>query len=140
MSEDDASPEGAGMRVESRIMLFIGAAVALGAAVYAGLAYEDSGTTLLALTAGMALLMGGYLALQARKRPDPSGGHRPSGTTAEVVDQEYLPHASIWPFGVGMGAIVAFNGLALGTWALLPGLVLTGASLMGYARQSRRRD
>jgi hypothetical protein len=32
------------------------------------------------------------------------------------------------------------NGLALGAWALLPGALLTVASVIGYARQSRHRD
>ncbi|HEV8115865.1 MAG TPA: hypothetical protein VGP53_06480, partial [Acidimicrobiales bacterium] len=51
----------------------------------------------------------------------------------------YLPHASAWPFLVGVAALVTLNGLALGLWALVPGVIgLTGA-LIGYAGQSRRR-
>lgn len=52
----------------------------------------------------------------------------------------YLPHASIWPFAMGVGAFVVANGPALGLWALLPGAVLLGAAVLGFCRQSRYRD
>lgn len=128
---DDGSPRAAGMRVEARMFAGIGAFLALATAVYAIAAYEWAGTVLLLLAAGMALLLAGYLTLQARRHAEPA---------AVGAGQPYLPHASVWPFGTGVGAVLMANGLALGLWAVIPGAALVGWSLWGYAAQSRRRD
>lgn len=133
---EDGAPEAAGGRVEAWIFLGVGAAVLVLFAVYAATSGEEAGTTMLLLTAGLGALAGGYLLFQSRRTPDPAavGGNR------QVPEEAYLPHASIWPLGVGAGLVVMANGLALGAWALVPGAMLLVASVWGYARQSRRRD
>ena len=143
MTKEDADPRTAGVRVEARMFLAVAAFVAVAGALYWSLSYEDAGTTLLALTAGMALFVGAYLVLQARKHPDAAehhvaaeSGSRPNAGHAH----EYLPEASIWPFWIGVGAFVALAGLVLGYWALVPGGIVTGGATLGYVRQSRRRD
>ena len=133
---DDGAPESAGGRVEARIFLGIGAAVLVMGLVYAAASGERAGTTMLVLTAGLGALAGGYLLSQARDRAEPAA----TGGNRQVPEEAYLPHASIWPLGVGAGCVVMANGLALGAWALVPGAMLTVASVWGYARQSRRRD
>ena len=133
---DDGAPESAGGRVEARIFLGIGLAVLVMCLVYAATSGERAGTTMLLLTAGLGALAGGYLLLQARRSAEPAA----TGGNREVAEEAYLPHASIWPLGVGVGCVVLANGLALGAWALVPGMMLTVASIWGYARQSRRRD
>lgn len=140
--EQDADPRTAGMRVEARIFVGIALFLVLATVVYGLTAAEDAGTTMLLLAGGMALMVGAYLALQARKHtdaaePDREGG---GGAAEPALDHGYLPHASIWPFGVGMGLVLIANGLALGLWAVIPGVLLAGSCLWGYARQSRRRD
>ena len=139
----DGDPGLAGMRVEARIFVGIASFLLAVTAVYWLSSSEDAGTTMLVLSAGMAMLVGGYLAVQSRTRTDPAEGEG-AGTadpSRPPADQEpYLPHASIWPFAMGMGLVVMANGLVLGMWALAPGAMLAGASLWGYARQSRRRD
>ena len=133
---DDGAPEAAGGRVEARIFLGIGLAVLVMCVVYAATSGERAGTTMLLLTAGLGALAGGYLLSQARSAAEPAA----TGGNREVAEEAYLPHASIWPLGIGTGCVVLANGLALGAWALVPGLMLTVASIWGYARQSRRRD
>ncbi len=122
------------MKGEAKVFGAVGAFLLLIAAVYVLTSYEEAGTVMLMLAAAMGLWIGVYLwnadrrsAVRVHHRPGPAG-------------EPYLPHASVWPLGVGLGAVVAANGLALGGWALLPGGMLTAASLWGYARQSRRRD
>ncbi|WP_294565400.1 cytochrome c oxidase subunit 4 [uncultured Arthrobacter sp.] len=122
--------------MEARIFLGIGAAVLGMTVVYGATADERAGTTMLLLTAGLGALTGAYLAHQSRRAADPAA----TGGNREVPEEAYLPHASIWPLGVGAGCVVMANGLALGAWALVPGAMLTVASVWGYARQSRRRD
>lgn len=139
----DGVPERAGMRAQARIFLGIALFLVIAAAVYGLTSAEEAGTTMLLLAGGMALIVGGYFSVQARSstdsaEPDRSGG----GGEADPATQgeAYLPHSSVWPFAMGMGMVVTANGLALGGWALVPGVLLTAASTWGYARQSRRRD
>ena len=117
------------MKVVGRAYLFLGVLVALMAAGYWFTSYENAGTVMLALAACLALFVGLYLAFTARR-----------ATTHPVAEPEpYLPHASAWPFFVGVSALVALNGVALGLFALVPGVIALGGALVGYAGQSRRR-
>ena len=131
----DADPELAGGRIEARMYLGIALFLLLAGAIYLFFAYEEAGTVLLIVGAAMGLLLGGYLEVQARRRHDPS-----ERDAEDAVEQHYQPEASIWPFGVGMGAVLFLNGLALGLWAVLPGAAVAAGSVWGYARQSKRRD
>lgn len=117
------------MKVVGRTYLGLGALVALMAILYWFTSYEHAGTAMLGLAACLALLIGVYLALAARH------------TTTEPGDEAepYLPHASAWPFFVGVAALVTANGLAIGLWALVPGAIALAGALVGYAGQSRRR-
>ncbi|MDQ3145389.1 MAG: cytochrome c oxidase subunit 4 [Actinomycetota bacterium] len=137
----DGVPELAGMRIEARIFLGIAAFLALLAVVYVLGAYEPAGTAMLALAAAMGLVIGGYLAVQARRWADPaSRGEEDAPQPAPAAAEAYLPGSSIWPFGLGMGLVLMLNGFALGAWAVLPGAGIATACTFGYARQSRRRD
>ena len=132
---DDGSPEKAGVRAEARVFLVVAAGVLLWFVVYWLLSYERAGMTLLLLTAVMTAVLGGYFLLQARRHPDPAAAA--GGSPADGV---YLPHASVWPFAIGIGAVLVGNGIALGLWAVFPGAALLAYGIWGFARQSRRRD
>ena len=120
------------MKVVGLAYLVLGLLVSLMGAVYWFTSYENAGTTMLGLAACLALLVGGYLTLTARRATAHGGG--------DGGAEPYLPHASVWPFFVGAAALVAANGLALGLFALVPGVIALGIALAGYAGQSRRRD
>jgi hypothetical protein len=120
------------LRVQWRIFLGIAAFIAVIGVIYWFVSYEDAGTTLLALASGLALFFGGYLFLQDRKKP-------PVATRPAGDETQYLPHESVWPFGIGFGVFLAFNGLILGLAWALPGAVIVATSLGGFVAQSRRR-
>lgn len=124
------------MSVGARMMLGIGGFLAAISAVYWFLSYEEAGSVLLLLAAGLALIVGGYLWWATREH---ASSPSPAGADEEEAEH-YLPHASLWPLGVGAGSVVLANGLALGLWAAVPGSMLLAASVVGYARQSRHRD
>lgn len=118
-------------RVPLRVFLAVGAFVALLAVVYWFTSYEDAGTAMLALAAVLALWCGTYLWLQQRPR-----AHQPAGDSGPA----YLPHASVWPFAIGLGAATILNGLVLGIWVIVPGAALLALGVGGFVRQTRRRD
>ena len=125
---DDAERDRA---VPAGVFLIIAAIMVIAATVYWFVSYEDAGTTMLALAAVLAGWAGGYLWLQGRAAAP--------GADERAEPEHYLPHASLWPFGIGAGAFFAFNGLLLGPVFLFPGAVLLVLSIAGWARQSRQR-
>ncbi|HET9442961.1 MAG TPA: cytochrome c oxidase subunit 4 [Acidimicrobiales bacterium] len=132
------------MTLWGRMMLAVAGFLVLLSAVYWFLSYEEAGSILLLLAAGLALVTGAYLVASTRQgrtaEPGPGGSALEAEGEGAEASGLYLPHASVWPLGVGIGSVVLANGLALGLWAVVPGaIVLTGA-LVGYARQSRHRD
>ena len=122
------------MVVARRIFLFIGSAVGTMSLVYL-LTDDDAGQMMLGVTSLLGLVCGGFLWLEMRG-DESTGDARLSGPEPG----QYLPHASIWPFAIGVAAFLLTNGLILGTWFLAPGVVIMAAGIIGFGRQSRRRD
>jgi hypothetical protein len=110
--------------------MFIGIAVFMSVigVVYWFVSYEPAGTTMLGLSAALAALCGAYLRVQYEGRD-----------RAPAPDDHYLPHASPWPFGVGLGAMLAVNGLIVGLGFAIPGVIVLGISIGGLLSESRRR-
>lgn len=122
------------VRIQSWMFLGIGAAVAVMAAIYVRLSYEEAGSVMLVLAAALSFVCGGYLWIQAR-----AGGRSETGASSGR-ETMYLPHASIWPFWIGLAAFLLTNGLVLGIWFLVPGAVLLAIGVVGFLRQSRARS
>jgi hypothetical protein len=121
------------LRVQWQLFLGVAAFIALLAAVYWFVSYEDAGTTMLALSCGLALLFGGWLFLQDRR-----SAHGPA--TSHDLPPHYLPESSVWPLGVGVGVALALNGLILGWAYAVPGAVIVALAVAGLVAQSRRRS
>jgi Cytochrome c oxidase subunit IV len=119
-----------------RVFLTVGGLVAVIAVIYWFTSYEDAGSVLLALAAVLAIWCGSYLWLQLRQRP--AAGETAGGPEAEAP--AYLPHASAWPFAIGLGAATVLNGLVLGTWVVVPGVALLALGVGGFVQQTRQRD
>lgn len=139
-------------KVPWRVFLAIGSFVALLAVIYWATAYEESGTVMLLVSAVLALWIAAYLWLRQRER---TGAEAVAATAAEEGAAEgralpghgvaeegehYLPHASAWPFAIGLGAATVANGLVLGLWVIVPGAALMALGIGGFVRQTRRRD
>jgi ABC-type Fe3+ transport system permease subunit len=123
--------------VPRRVFLTIGGGLTVLALIYGATSYEESGIVLLALAAVLALWCGAYLYLQQRPRQDNRRGEVAGELGGAAV---YLPHASVWPFAIGLGAATILNGLVLGTWVLVPGVGLLALGIGGWVRQTRNRD
>lgn len=112
-----------------KMFLGIASFMALIGVVYWFASYEPAGTTMLGLAAALAALCGVYLRIQSE-----------GGDPTEAEHQEhYLPDSSVWPFGIGLGALLAANGFILGVGFAIPGVVVLGISVGGLVSQSRRR-
>lgn len=122
---------GTELRVQWRIFLGLAVFIAVLGVIDWFVSYEDAGTTLLALASVLALLFGGYLFVQDRKV---------AAAPARPHHDEYLPHSSVWPFGIGFGFFLAANGLILGLAWTVPGAVLVATSVGGFVLQSRYRQ
>ena len=117
-------------RVQARIFLGIAVFMALIGIVYWFASYEPAGTTMLGLSSALAAVCGVYLRVQ---REGSDGAHE------HAHEEQYLPHSSVWPFGIGVGALLAFNGLIVGVGYAIPGLVVLAIAIVGLVSQSRRR-
>ena len=118
------------MATEARVLLGVGAFVAVLAGIYWATAYEEAGTAMLVLASALVLWPATYLWLRGRSAPD---------AEPEPHD-EYLPHASPWPFAIGVGAFLALNGLLAGGWFAFPGAVVLAVGIGGWIHQSRERS
>jgi len=116
------------LAVQSRVFLGIAVFMALIGVVYWFASYEPAGTTMLALSSALAATCGVYLQIQDEHEP-----------TAAPADEHYLPHSSVWPFGIGLGALLAVNGLIVGVGYAIPGVVVLAVAIVGLISQSRRR-
>jgi hypothetical protein len=140
-------------KVPWRVFLFVGAFVGLIGLIYWSTAYEEAGVVMLMIAAVLGLWIAAYLWLQQRGAAGPlieaaqeaaevtaaAGRAAPGTGTAEHV-AHYLPHASAWPFAIGLGGATLANGLVLGLWVTVPGAALMALGIGGFVRQTRRRD
>lgn len=139
-------------KVPWRVFLAIGSFVALLAVIYWATAYEESGVVMLLVAGGLGLWIAAYLWLQLRGPVGPTvaaelaaeaaaaEGRTVAGAGVAEEGQYYLPHASAWPFAIGLGAATVANGLVLGLWVIVPGAALMALGIGGFVRQTRRRD
>ena len=114
-----------------RIFFGVAAFMALIGVVYWFASYEPAGTVMLGLAATLAAFCGVYLRVQGESTAN--AGH------ASPAETEYLPHSSVWPFGIGLGAWLTASGIIVGLAFAVPGMVVLALALAGFVSQSRRR-
>ena len=120
-------------QVPWRIFMGVGVFIGVIALVY-GPADEAAGKVMLAVAAMLGLFCGTFLWLNLRRF---EAGN--AGDVGGDDDALYLPEASPWPFGIGLGVTLVLNGLLIGAWFLVPGTMVLVLSLAGFANQSRHR-
>ena len=95
------------------------------------------------LVAGLFAIVAGYLAFHERlarlEAREAAASLTDDDVPVEEPDEQYLPHASIWPLELGAGMTLTLCGFAMGSWVLVPGLVVTIHASIGWLLQSRRR-
>jgi hypothetical protein len=119
------------MKVEGLVFSVFTTFLGVTAIVYWYTSKDPTGTAALAISAGLGLLIGGYLLVTAKRL-----GPRPSDLAdAEVADGSgdlgHFSPGSYWPFFISMGAAIMLLGAIVGIWLALIGAVTTFATLMG---------
>jgi hypothetical protein len=102
------------------------------AAIYWYFSRDPIGTTALALSGGLALIIGFYV-LYTAKRVYPRPEDRLDGEIDEA-DPEYgffSPH-SWWPLFVGLGAFIIALGLIFAVWVIVLGLAALMLAIIGW--------
>lgn len=130
------------MRIEVRVVLFGLVFIGIMAAVYWFTSYEDAGTTMLVLGAGMYAILTGYLYLQSRRLrkgpPRPEDDDDPPAARGDVP-VGYFPAASVWPAALGLGAVSLALGLVFGIWFFVIAAILVIGAIVGYTVEAQAR-
>lgn len=119
------------MKLEAKLFLYgVGFYAVLGLA-YWFIARDPAGTTALALTAGLAALIGFYALVTSRRV-----GERPEDRVDAEVDEAagelgFFSPKSWYPLAVALAASVLSLGVVFGYWLMFIGIVLLGLSVTG---------
>jgi Ca2+/Na+ antiporter len=99
---------------------------------------EYTGTVMLAFGGAAYALLFGYLFLQAQRRHHlPRVEDRPDASQEEGAGEiGYFPAASIWPVGMGLGAVLLAVGLVYGVWYWIFGGILLVGAIIGFATEA----
>jgi cytochrome c oxidase subunit IV len=127
-------------RFRTEVLIYTPLAVFLvsGGVIYGVWSGEQAGTALLILTGVFAGIVAGYLALQDRL--ERRTARAPATESGPVEEDQFLPHASLWPFEMGAGMALALSGVVLGWAIFVPGVILVVHALVGWTVQSRHRS
>ncbi|MDA2986439.1 MAG: cytochrome c oxidase subunit 4 [Actinomycetota bacterium] len=101
-------------------------------AIYWWFSRDPVGTTALALSGGLAVIVGFYVLFTA-KRVYPRPEDREDGEIDEA-DPEYgffSPH-SWWPLFIGLGAFIIALGMIFAVWVIVVGLTALLLALVGW--------
>jgi hypothetical protein len=124
------------MKFGYKLFLFLFFFYAIVTVVYWQMAHEPVGITALALSAGLALIIGYYFWFSSRR----SGGVLPEDNlTAEIADGAgelgfFSPH-SWWPLPVAASATAVGLGLVIGWWLTLIAVGALIISILGFVLQ-----
>ena len=119
------------MKVEGLVFSVFTSFLGVTAIVYWYTSKDPTGTAALAISAGLGLLIGGYLLVTA-KRLGPRPSDLPDAEVADGAgDVGHFSPGSYWPFFISLFTAVALVGAIVGIWLALLGAIATFATLMG---------
>ena len=126
------------MKVEGWLFTAAAAFYAVIAVIYSVMTGDVIGTTALALTAGLSIIIGSYMLFTGKKI-----GPRPEDRLDGEIDEAdadygfFSPH-SWWPLPVAAGAAITFLGLIFATWIMVLGITLLLWAVFGWLFEYQR--
>jgi hypothetical protein len=119
------------VRVEGLLFAFYAVFFTVVTAVYWLLSKDATGTTCLALTTGLTVMIGYYLLFTAR-RMDARPEDRPEADISEGSGEVgFFPPHSWWPVGLAGGFAVTALGVVFGVFLMLIGFAVIVAGALG---------
>lgn len=127
------------MKVEQRIFLWLAPFFLIVGVVY-GLwsGGEPVGTAALLLVGGLVLMIGGYLALVARRTDDRPEDDPYAEIEQGAGEQGVFSPGSWWPLVAAAGAAITFLSLAVGWWLTPIGVAVGFIGLVGWVMEYSR--
>jgi energy-converting hydrogenase Eha subunit A len=128
------------MKIEGGLFMSGAVFYAVIAWIYSAMSGDVIGTTVLALTGGLAVIIGFYI-LATGKRIGPRPEDR-LDAEIEEADADYgffSPH-SWWPLPVAVGAWLTFLGLIFATWIVVLGITVLLIAVAGWLFEYQRGD
>jgi hypothetical protein len=126
------------VKISGTFLAVIGIFFGIIGLVYWFTSYEDAGSVMLAGSALLGLLPGGYYLWWSR-RMRTLESDLPDATMSDgagVIDS--FPGSSIWPFLLGMGALFATLTFIFGLWMAPIAIALGLSAVIGGVVESRR--
>jgi hypothetical protein len=120
------------MKVEGYLFVFSALFFAIMDVIYWLWSHDPTGTTALALTVGLAGLVGFYLLFTGR-RVDPRPEDDKQGEIADGAGELgfFSPH-SWWPLFAALAAATAALGAVIGWWMLMIGMLAVILAAIGF--------
>lgn len=125
------------MKSESYFLIFLGSFGAVAALLYWFMSKEVSGSVMLTATCPLALLPGSYFLWWSR-RMTPRAEDNPDANQSDGAGEvAAFPGSSIWPFVIGVSALLVGLSMIFGVWSLIVGLVTFVFAVFGVISESR---
>jgi Cytochrome c oxidase subunit IV len=120
------------MKIEGYLFVFSALFFAIMDVIYWLWSHDPTGTTALALTVGLAGLVGFYLLFTGR-RVDPRPEDDKQGEIADGAGELgfFSPH-SWWPLFAALAAATAALGVVIGWWMLMIGMLAVILAAIGF--------
>ncbi len=130
------------MKIETRVALGTSAFLVLIFIIYLAWSREATGSACLLFGACAYGLLGGYTYLQVRKRRGiPRPEDNVDATQADGAGEVgFFPAASMWPAGVGLGAVFFGVAMIYGSWYWLIGGILLFGAIIGFVVEGEVRE
>jgi hypothetical protein len=130
------------MRMETRVALGSSAFLILVFIIYLAWSREATGSACLLFGALAYGLLGGYTYLQLRKRQGiPRPEDNVDATQADGAGEVgFFPGASMWPAGIGVGAVFFGVAMIYGSWYWLIGGIMLFGAIIGFVVEAETRE
>ncbi|MBX6168171.1 MAG: cytochrome c oxidase subunit 4 [Thermobispora bispora] len=126
------------MKIQGWTFLIIGIFFGAATVVYWFWSQEPTGTTALAISVGLAFMVGYYLLYTARRTGEQPEDDKNANIEDHAGEIGFFSPYSWWPLWVCAAAALAFFGFVIGWWLFLIGAFATILALIGFVFEHYR--
>ncbi|OEV01691.1 cytochrome c oxidase subunit 4 [Streptomyces oceani] len=120
------------MKAQGRMFNWLALFLLIVAVVYGVWSKEPVGTTALALSFGLSVMIGYYLAFTARRTDTGAQDNKDADVADDAGELGFFSPYSWHPLSLGLGAAFVFMGVAFGWWLVFYSIPLLLIGLFGW--------